>query len=301
MPASATYGPVQVFLGAQNGKFPDGNQVLVQGSDTCLAFDTPLVARQLLQRLRQVDGIVLGHVHEDHTVALGDLLHVPVQVHAQDLAALQSWQGLEQHYGYEAQVIERLRPLFSQTFGFTPRPDATAYQDGQLWELGGGVRVRVHHLPGHTRGHCALVEESSGVAFIGDIDLSSFGPYYGDASSDLAQFIDTLQRVRDIEARVWVTSHHKGVITDRTQFLETLQRFGAQIEVRHQKLLDTLAQGPRSMAQLVAEGLLYPADLQRQLPHIGCIEARAIGQHLHLLQAQGLVDCTPASQLWYKC
>ena len=50
------------------------------------------------------------------------------------------------------------------------------------------MRVCAHHLPGHTAGHCALVVESEGVAFIGDIDLSGFGPYYGDATSSLADF-----------------------------------------------------------------------------------------------------------------
>jgi glyoxylase-like metal-dependent hydrolase (beta-lactamase superfamily II) len=51
------------------------------------------------------------------------------------------------------------------------------------------------HLPGHTAGHCALLVEPQGVAFIGDIDLSGFGPYYGDATSSLAAFRRTLQAV----------------------------------------------------------------------------------------------------------
>lgn len=31
---------------------------------------------------------------------------------------------------------------------------------------------------GHTAGHSALLVAPKGVAFIGDIDLSGFGPYY---------------------------------------------------------------------------------------------------------------------------
>ena len=74
-------------------------------------------------------------------------------------------------------------------------------------------------MPGHTAGHCALLVEPEGVAFIGDIDLTGFGPYYGDASSSLSDFRRTLARVADIPAKVWVTSHHRGVYTDREKFL----------------------------------------------------------------------------------
>ena len=62
------------------------------------------------------------------------------------------------------------------------------------------MRVRAHQLPGHTAGHCALVVESEGIAFIGDIDLTGFGPYYGDASSDPGQFQRSLHAVRDLDA-----------------------------------------------------------------------------------------------------
>ena len=37
------------------------------------------------------------------------------------------------------------------------------------------MQVRAQHLPGHTAGHCALLVENEGLAFIGDIDLSGFG------------------------------------------------------------------------------------------------------------------------------
>ena len=37
--------------------------------------------------------------------------------------------------------------------------------------------------------------------YLGDIDLSSFGPYYGDAWSDLEDFERSLALVRAIEAR----------------------------------------------------------------------------------------------------
>lgn len=281
------FGPVRIYLGDKSGKYPDGNQVIVQGRDTRVAFDTPLVSRHIGDDLDQVDLLILGHVHEDHAVSQGRLTGARVQVHQADLPAAQSWDGLARHYGYPAPVLATVRAMIERDFSWAPRPDATGYADGALWELGGGVRVRAHHLPGHTAGHCALVEESAGVAFIGDIDLTGFGPYYGDASSSLTQFQRSLQRVKEIDARVWVTSHHRGVITERAAFLAAVERFAHKIDERHDRLLGYLREGPHTLAQLTARRLLYPVGFE--LPYVESAERRSIALHLEHLQQAGAV------------
>jgi glyoxylase-like metal-dependent hydrolase (beta-lactamase superfamily II) len=212
------FGAVRVYPGDKSGKYPDGNQVIVQGADTRAAFDTPLVANRIGPDFDGVDLVILGHVHEDHMAGLARVPRARVHAHEADLAAVQSWEGLARHYGYPERVLAEMKPLIERDFNYVPRLDATGYRDGTAWDLGGGVRVRAHHLPGHTSGHCALVVESEGVAFIGDIDLTGFGPYYGDATSSLTAFRQTLEDVKKLEAEIWVTSHHRGVITERAQF-----------------------------------------------------------------------------------
>lgn len=281
------WGAVRVHLGAKSGKYPDGNQVLVRGGDTCVAFDTPLVAREHLRELACADLVLLGHVHEDHTVALGRLPRARVQVHEADLAAARSWAGLARHYGYPPPVLDEVHAMVLRDFDWAPRPDATGYVDGSVWELGGGVRVRAHHLPGHTAGHSALVVESEGVAFIGDIDLTGFGPYYGDATSDLEAFERSLRRVREIDARVWVTSHHRGVVTGRAEFLAQLDRFAAKIGERDERLLGWLREGPQTLEQLAARHLLYPAGAGA--PYVPSAERRTAALHLARLVRQGRV------------
>ncbi|MDO5289645.1 MAG: MBL fold metallo-hydrolase [Pseudomonadota bacterium] len=281
------FGPVHVYLGEKSGKYPDGNQVIVQGADMRVAFDTPQVANRLGDVLAGVDLIVLGHVHEDHMAGLHLLPHTPVQVHESDVAAAQSWQGLAAHFGYAPDVLAQLRPYIEREFHYQPRPDATAYADGAEWALGGGVRIRAHHLPGHTAGHCALVEESQGVAFIGDIDLSGFGPYYGDATSDLNAFERSLARVRELDARVWITSHHRAVLTERGAFEQALDAFSAKIAQRDERLLAWLRDRPHTLDELAARGLLYPPGTA--LPWAAHAERRTIAQHLSRLLAQGEV------------
>jgi glyoxylase-like metal-dependent hydrolase (beta-lactamase superfamily II) len=125
------------------------------------------------------------------------------------------------------------------------------------------------------------------VLFLGDIDLTGFGPYYGDASSNLEDFERSLQRVREIEARVWVSFHHVGVIDDRTTFLAKVDRFAARIAEREAALLEFLSE-PRSIADMVRHRFLYRPHVD--LPFIDAVERRTIEQHLDRLLASGLVE-----------
>lgn len=287
---SARFGPVTVYFGDRSGKYPDGNQVIVHGGDTVVAFDTPQVANRLGAAAFDdvVDVVILGHVHEDHLCGLHRLPQAPVHVHEHDVEAARSWEGLRRHFGYPAPALDAFRAKLDADFHYRPRPDALAYADGAEWDLGGGVRVRATHLPGHTAGHCALVVEPHGIAFIGDIDLSSFGPYYGDATSNLAKFRQSLARLPELDAKVWITSHHKGVYTERSAFDDALRAYTARRDEREARLVARLRAQPQSLDELAAGGFLYPKgyNASQAAP---AIERRSIAQHLDELVAAGRV------------
>jgi glyoxylase-like metal-dependent hydrolase (beta-lactamase superfamily II) len=279
-------GPVTVYFGEKSGKYPDGNQVVVRGRDATAAFDTPQVAQRLGRVLEEVDLVVLGHVHEDHMAGLSRMPRASVHVHDADVAAARSWEGLSRHYGYPPAVLDAMRPKIEAHFDYAPRPDALAYADGAVWELG-GVRVRAIHMPGHTSGHCVLLVEPHGVAFIGDIDLSGFGPYYGDATSNLGDFRRTLARLPTLPASAWITSHHKGVVTERAKFDELLSAYAARLDEREARVLEMLAPGPRTLDEMVRERLLYPADHADVWTEAA--ERRSIAQHLDELLGAGRI------------
>ncbi len=280
-------GPVSVYLGEKSGKYPDGNQVLVRGADTLAAFDTPLVANCMGEELLAADLVILGHVHEDHMAGLHLLPRTQIHVHEADVAAARSWDGLARHYGYRPEVLPGMREMIEKSFYYTPRPDAQPYADGASWDLGGRVRVTAFHMPGHTSGHCVLLVEPGGIAFIGDIDLSSFGPYYGDATSSLAQFRRTLEAVKDVPARVWITSHHKGVVTERATFLSLLAAFGSRLDAREAAIAEHLRARPSTLEELVEHRFVYPKHLQELF--YDDAERRVIEQHLAALAGAGRV------------
>lgn len=284
------FGRVSVYFGERSGKYPDGNQVLIRGSEARAAFDTPLVSNHIGAAFDDSELVVLGHVHEDHIAGLHRLPHAPVHAHVNDLPTVQSWAGMMAAYGdMDPRQAAEMRASFERKFHYTPRPDAIGYEDGAVWDLGSN-RITAFHLPGHTAGHCALLIEPEDVLFIGDIDLTGFGPYYGDACSNLADFRRSLEAVAQIPAKVWVTSHHRGIYTDREHFLRDLATFTGKLDDREQKLCGMLQNGPRTLAELIEQRLLYPPGYAAAW--VEGAERRTISQHLQELIASERVRQT---------
>jgi glyoxylase-like metal-dependent hydrolase (beta-lactamase superfamily II) len=201
------------------------------------------------------------------------------------LPGMHSLDAMMAIYGMSPRIAAAFRQVLVDDFHWQARPDATAFRDGDVFDLG-GAKVRVIHAPGHTRGHCVLHVEPEDVLYLGDIDLSSFGPYYGDAWSSLEDFERTLAMVRGIDARWYATFHHIGVVDGAEAFRERLDRFAAMIGSREQRLLAFLAE-PHALDEIVAHRFVYrPGD---PVPFADDVERRSMGQHLDRLLAQGRV------------
>jgi glyoxylase-like metal-dependent hydrolase (beta-lactamase superfamily II) len=278
-----TYGHTEILFGEKNGKYPHGNSMLVRGAEETIVVDPSISLIPRRAELPRVDRVVNSHCHEDHVAGNHLFPESSWWLHELDLPGILSLEGIEAIYGYAAPIMEAFRPVILRDFHFTPRPDAVPYRDGDVFELGGGVRVRVVHTPGHTRGHCCLHVEPDDVLYLGDIDLSSFGPYYGDAWSDLEDFERSLALVRRVEARWYATFHHIGVV-DRPTFLERLDRFTAVIADRDRRLLEYLRE-PHTLDEIAAHRFIYrPQD---PVPFAEAVERRSMGQHVERLLRDG--------------
>ncbi len=281
-----TYGHVTVLVGTDEGRYPDGNSLLIAGPEQGLLVDPSLTVHAAGPGgIEGVDAVVLSHVHEDHIPGLRQYTDRPVHVHREDRPALASMDGLLAAYGYEDIVAEWTNELL-EDFHVSFRPDAIAYEDGACWDLGGGVRVTAVHLPGHTSGHCALLVEPDGFCYVADIELTGFGPFYGDATSDLERFEASLARCRELDARWYGTFHQKGVIEGRDTFLAELDRFAGVIERRERELLEFLAE-PRTLDELATHRFLYRPHVQ--LPFVFVVERRSAELHVAKLRRLGQV------------
>jgi glyoxylase-like metal-dependent hydrolase (beta-lactamase superfamily II) len=272
---------VSVLVGADEGKYPSGNSVLVEGS-----AETAIIAPSVTVVARggaplAVDAVINSHGHEDHLAGNGVFTDARVHIHDADLGAARSLDGLMEVYGYAGPIGDAFREQVVDEFHYRERPDARGFVDGDVFDLG-GITIEAVHLPGHTRGHSGF--RIGSVFFLSDIDLTGFGPYYGDVWSDLDDFEGSLEKVRGEVADHYVTFHHKGIIEGRERFVEMLDEFAAVIPRRHEAMLAFLAE-PRSIDEMVAHRFIYRPGVEMTI--VDAVERRSADLHEQRMLRRG--------------
>jgi glyoxylase-like metal-dependent hydrolase (beta-lactamase superfamily II) len=291
-----SFGPVLVLRGERGGKYPQGNSLLIRGARETIVVDPSLGLIARREQLPRVDRVLNSHCHEDHVAGNHLFPGIPWHAHESDVVGFRSLDDMMAIYGYDASnpaVAAAFRQTVVEAFHWVARPDARAFRDGDVFDLG-RVRLRVLHTPGHTRGHSCFVVEWDGssdrLVYLGDIDLTSFGPYYGDAWSDLEDFEKSLERVRALDVRWYATFHHIGVLEGRAAFLDRLDRFRAKIAEREERLLDYLAE-PHDLGEIARHRFVYrPQD---PVSFAEPVERRSMAQHLERLIRRGIVAALP--------
>jgi len=280
-------GPLTILFGVENGKYPQGNSLLVEGSQKTVLIDPSLGIVSRKDRLPSADLIMLSHIHEDHVAGLHLYPDTPCLCHGADALGLADLQGMMKIYGFEGDGGSEFEQTVLNEFHYQPRPDVQTFDDGAVFDLG-GVTIKVLHTPGHTRGHCCFMIEwdDEQLVYLGDIELTGFGPYYGDAWSNLADFETSIEKLKNIDSHYWLTFHHKGLIESREQFLEMLEAFHGMIGFRENNLLAFLEQ-PRSMQDIVTHRFIYRPGTGGSM--VDQIERRSMKMHLDRLMAQGRV------------
>lgn len=273
---------VSVLVGDGNGVYPSGNTLLVRGASEVVLIDPSVTVVARGGAPLPVDAVINSHSHEDHMAGNGLFADARIHIHDADLLGARSMDGLMQVYGFTGQMRTDFEQHLIEHFHYTPRPDATGFSDGHVFDLGGGVTIEAVHLPGHTRGHSGF--RIDGVFFLSDIDLTGFGPYYGDVWSDLEDFEESLAKVRDEQADFYVTFHQKGVIEGQAAFLEMLDTFAAVIPRRHDAMLEFL-RDPHTIDDMRRHRFIYRPHVA--MPFVELFERRSAEMHVARMLRRG--------------
>jgi glyoxylase-like metal-dependent hydrolase (beta-lactamase superfamily II) len=281
------FGLIWFIPGEQGGRYPFCHSVYVEGAGILI---DPASDRERLTQLRKnpgVKGVWLSHWHEDHLMHLDLFDDLPLRISVADAPPLSGLDAFLDAYGME-QADERAswRQILVKDFHFRPRTPIGFLQEG-LEILADGLTVEILSTPGHTPGHTAFFFPEQGVLFMGDYDLTKFGPWYGDVESSIEETIASIKRLRLIPAKVWITGHETGLF--ETDPGELWQGYLDVISVREEKLLDLLKQ-PRTLDAIVEACIIYGKPREPKAFFVFGERAN-MQKHLEKLMREGIVRC----------
>ena len=152
----------------------------------------------------------------------------------------------------------------------------------------GKTQMEVVHTPGHTRGHCSFFFSRERILFTADLDLTKAGPYYGDRTSDIEETIQSLEHLKSFPADFYLTSHGKGIFKGHPGFID---RYIEIIFEREDKMVRFLKTGPKTINQIVNEGIIYEKKSISVGPwNLTASEGFMVAKHLERLIRRGRVQ-----------
>lgn len=265
-------------------RFPYCHCLLIE-DDIRALLDTSCGADNLREVLKKpVDRIVNSHFHEDHILNNHFFPEAEVWMHSADAQGARTLDSFRSYYGFSAFGGENLGHEFIESIDLQASPVHREFQDGEIMNFG-HVQLQVIHTPGHTPGHCSFYHEQTGLLFSADIDMSSFGPWYGHRCSNIDDFISSIERCIDLKP-VIIISSHKGIIRDNIK--TRLQQYRAVIFRKEDQIIKAL-QTPQTIEQIAARHIFYKENMSH-IPLYQWFEKMAVDQHLQRLVKHNQAD-----------
>ncbi|ABW66146.1 beta-lactamase domain protein [Desulfosudis oleivorans Hxd3] len=278
------FGKLVFIPGTNSGKYPFCNSLYID--DEMRGIIDPASDAETLKALAAagpMDLLINTHYHEDHFSFNFLFPGASLCVHDKDADCLASMDALLSAYGInDPDTIALWRDFLVEGFNYRERTPDRRLTDGEILDFG-KTRLQVVHTPGHTPGHCSFYCEQEGVLFLGDLDLTPFGPWYGDAVSSIPDTIASVRRLMEIPARVWITSHNMGVLTQGVA--EAAARYLAVIDEREQKIVDFLST-PRTLNEIAAQWFVYKKPREPEMFY-AFGERGMAAKHLEYLMEKG--------------
>ncbi|MFW9834158.1 MAG: MBL fold metallo-hydrolase [Candidatus Thorarchaeota archaeon] len=286
---------VHLVRGANNARFPEANTLLVDdeiltlvdaGSSPTQVFST---LKDLGHKPEDLDRVVLTHFHADHkgyASYFRKTSDCQILCHPLAREGVESFQTMMKYIGIErTEEKEQWLSLLNARLPHVQNDyivDET-FRDNKPIDCG-EVQLIPIHSPGHTHDHTCFGINGVEKILLVDIDLTEFGPWYGNLVSNLEDFKRSIEHIIDLEPKMGISSHLLDPVTESLE--EKLKRYLAYFEERDEEILKLIADGFDNIEQLARRPIIYP-----RIPHPVYLlfERFMIEKHIELLVKKDLV------------
>ena len=162
---------------------------------------------------------------------------------------------------------------------FRPEEGEEAAADGDVIEAG-EVRIRAVHTPGHTADHLCFFLEDERLLFTGDAVLGKGTSVVDPPDGDMAAYVRSLRRLRELEPATIYPGHGPVVFTP----LGRLDFYLRHREEREAQVLAAVAAGKQTPAEMVPG--IYGSEVPQSMYPAA---ARSVLAHLVKLECEGKV------------
>lgn len=280
------FGRIRFLRGENGGKYPFNHSLFLQG-DTVKAILDPACSLEKLQKLKAegIDQVWLSHWHEDHIHYMNLFEGSSLWISERDFPPLTDLNIFLDWYAILSETQRAYwEEIMLEEFDFLPRKNACFFRDDQVINLG-GLTAQVIPTPGHTPGHLSFYFPEEELLFVGDYDLTSFGPWYGDVLSSIEDTIRSIQKLKKVPAKRWVAAHNAGVYEENPGAL--WDQYENVIYNREAKLLNAL-ESPKTLEEICACWIIYGKPRQPK-EFFEFNERVMIGKHLEYGIRQGKI------------
>jgi hydroxyacylglutathione hydrolase len=255
------FGNIVFIPGLNKARYPYCNSLYID--DEVKAVIDPASNPELLLNIKQtggVDVIINSHYHEDHFAF--NYLFPDSELWVPELEApcFKSIKSLFEYWGAVGPSLENEFQAYLKSFHYEERVITREFRDGDVLDFG-NTKLEVISTPGHTPGHSCFYCQAQKLLFTTDLDMTPFGPWYGDKYSDLLQTIQSIHKLLAIPAEVYVTSHDRGIIHGSIK--ETAETYLNKIGEREVRILNFLEK-ERSIPEMVGQWLIYKKPMEPQ-------------------------------------
>lgn len=246
----------------------------------------------------KVDILINSHCHIDHISGNDHFINATIMAHPIEkesmmdpemTTATKGWDSLmDLDRESRAMDIGILNPRYALPWRVDKEVQGNQYVDC------GKTTFQILHTPGHTSGHLSFWFPDEEFVFTGDICLSAVGPWYGDPTINLGDFIQSIERLIALKPRYVATGHINHLIDK--DIPELFTEYAGRIFHREKRILSFLEQKPLGIDELAAKRPIYrehPSDfvlfwekamILKHLEHLadrGCVHCRDDGRYVH--------------------